>query len=141
MQCQRCGKELGDSARCTFCGYDNTVGSVREMSAAEKNFYDGVTIDASENEEKNSSGSNSYSDKNYSGFSRRTIYISDDSSFFSRIIGKLFDGLLNNSTISKIAVSLIVIAISLLTLFVAVPIIFIILALGIALLIFSNLGR
>ena len=44
MQCQRCGKELGDSARCTFCGYYNTVGSVREMSAAEKYFYDGVTI-------------------------------------------------------------------------------------------------
>lgn len=141
MQCQRCGKELGDSARCSFCGYDDKEGNVREMTTAEKNFYDGVTIDTGENEEKNYSGSNSYSNKNYSGFSRRTIYISDDSSFFSKIIGKLFDGLLNNSTISKIAVTLIVLALSLLTLFVAVPIIFIILALGIAILIFLNLGR
>ena len=141
MQCQRCGKELGDSTRCSFCGYDNKESNVREMSNIEKNFYDGVTIDAGENAEQNSSGGNSSGNKSGYRFSRRTIYIADGSSFFSRIIGKLFDGLLNNSLISKIAVTLIVVALLALTLFVAVPVLFFILALGIALFAFSKLGR
>ena len=141
MQCQRCGKELGNYTRCSFCGYDNKEGNVREMTNLEKNFYDGVTIDADENSEKNSSGGNFSGNKSEYRFSRRTIYISEESSFFSKIIDKLFGGLLNNSLISKIAVALIAIALSVLTLFVAVPIIFFILALGIALLAFSKLGR
>ena len=46
MQCRRCGKELGNSMRCTFCGYVNTEGNVREMTRTEKNLFNGVTIDA-----------------------------------------------------------------------------------------------
>jgi len=138
MQCQRCGKELGDSTRCSFCGYENKEGNVREMSNIEKNFYDGVTIDEGDINNKNSADDNS---QNNFKSSRRTVYISDNSSFFSRMFDKLLNGLINNSTISKIAVALIVIAISVLTLFVALPIMFVLLALGIAFLIFSNLGR
>lgn len=141
MQCQRCGKELGDSARCSFCGYENKEGNVREMSNIEKNFYDGVTIDEGDINNQNFSGSNSYTSQNNFKSSRRTFYIADNSSFFSRMFDKLLNGLINNSTISKIAVALIVIAISVLTLFVALPVMFVLLALGIAFLIFSNLGR
>jgi len=138
MQCQRCGKELGDSTRCSFCGYENKEGNVREMSNIEKNFYDGVTIDEGDINNKNSAEDNS---QNNFKSSRRTVYISDNSSFFSRMFDKLLNGLINNSTVSKIAVALIVIAISVLTLFVALPIMFVLLALGIAFLIFSNLGK
>lgn len=46
MQCQRCGKELGGSPRCNFCGYYNArEGTVREMSALERNNFRGITID------------------------------------------------------------------------------------------------
>lgn len=141
MQCQRCGKELGDSTRCSFCGYENKEGNVREMSNIEKNFYDGVTIDEGDINNKNSADDNSFNSQNNFKSSRRTVYISDNSSFFSRMFDKLLNGLINNSTVSKIAVALIVIAISVLTLFVALPIMFVLLALGIAFLIFSNLGR
>lgn len=141
MQCQRCGKEIGNSVRCTFCGYNNAESNIREMTNIEKNFYDGITIDAGETDEQNSSGSNSYNQKNYERFSRRTIYISEESSLFSRLIGKLFSGLLNNSRLAKIAVTLIVVALSVIMFFVAVPILFFILAAGIGLLIFSKLIR
>ena len=141
MRCQRCGKEIGNSAKCTFCGYDNEESHVREMSNLEKNFYDGITIDAGENNEQNYSGSNSYNPKNNYSFSRSTIYISEESGFFSRLIGKLFNGLINNSRLAKIAVTLIVVALSVIMFFVAVPILFFLLAVGIALFIFSRLGR
>lgn len=137
MQCQRCGKEIGNSARCTFCGYNNAEGNVREMTNIEKNFYDGVTIDTGSTGEQN----NSHSQKNNYRYSRRTIYVAEDSSIFSRLIGKLFNGLINNSILAKIAVTLIVIALGALMFFVALPILFFILAAGIALIIFSKLGR
>ena len=142
MQCQRCGKELGNSTQCSFCGYDNREGNVREMSSIEKNFYDGVTIDAGESSEQNNS-SNSYSKSNSNNyrFSQRKIYISNDTGFFSRLLGKLLDGLLNNSLIAKIAVALIALALAALTFFVALPALFVLLAIGIVFLTFSKLGR
>jgi len=138
MQCQRCGKELGNSTQCNFCGYDNKEGNVREMSSLEKNFYDGVTIDTGNAEEKNSS--NSYRNNNYR-FSQRKIYISNDTGIFSRFLGKLLSGLLNNSLLSKIAVTLIALAFGALMFFVALPVLFVLLATGIALFAFSKLGR
>lgn len=141
MQCKRCGKDLGESTRCSFCGYENNEGNVRELSGVEKNFYDGVTIDEGDINNKDSSAGNSYDSQNYSGFSRRTVYISDNSSIFSRLFDKLINGLINNSKIAKIAVTLIVIAISALMFFVAIPILFVMLALGIAFFTFSKLGR
>ena len=46
MRCRRCGKELGSGSRCNFCGYQNAEeGRVREMSAVERNNYDGLTIE------------------------------------------------------------------------------------------------
>ena len=141
MQCRRCGKDLGDSTRCEFCGYDNKEGNVREMSSLEKNFYDGVTIDTGDFQENNSSDSNFNNRSNNYRFSRRTIYTASESSFLSRMVDKLLRGLMNNSRIAKIAVTLIAVALSALMFFIALPILFVLLALGIALFAFSKLGR
>lgn len=146
MQCRRCGKEIGNSGRCNFCGYDNLEGNVREMTGTEKNFYDGVTIDVGEAETSNSYNGNYYKRRtNYNpnyGNSRRVFYTTSTSSgIFSRLLGKLFTGLINNNLLAKIAVILIAVAISALTFFVALPILFLILAIGIALFVISKLGR
>ena len=151
MQCRRCGKEIGNYIRCSFCGYENFEGNVREMTNSEKNFYDGVTIDtgetADETAEKNSANSNPncYRQKtNYKpnyNYSRRTFYTSSSSSIFSQLLGKLITGLMNNELLAKIAVTLIAVAISALMFFVALPILFLILAIGIALFVISKFGR
>ena len=144
MQCRRCGKELGNSEHCNFCGYDNVEGNVREMTNTEKNFYDGVTIETGTTDEQNYSGyhshKNNYRNSGYKS-SRRTFYTTSGLSIFSRLFGKLFTGLSSNGLIAKIAVTLIVVAISVITFFVAVPILFFLLALGLALFILSLLGR
>ena len=145
MQCRRCGKELGGSSRCNFCGYDNVEGNVREMTNSERNFYDGVTIDADENSEPNSFKQNPYKHRTTyttrQNFSRRSFYTSSGHGFLSRIVDKLLFGLANNKLVAKIAVTLISVALAALMFFVAVPILFLILAIGIALLVISKLGR
>ena len=147
MQCRRCGKELGNFSRCEFCGYDNVEGNVREMTNAEKNSYDGVTIETGETSDeqnfKNSYTRKTNSNSNYSAyknFSRRTIYTSSQG-IFSRLIDKILFGLMNNELVAKIAAILIAVALAALMFFVAIPILFLILATGIALFAFSKLGR
>lgn len=135
MQCQRCGKELGGDTRCSFCGYDNAEGAVHEMSSIEKNFYRGVTIDADSGEE--TSGTR----RRYDSYSRRTIYTSSDTGFFSRLLSKFINGIISGNILARAAAALIVLAISALMFFIALPIIFILLALGIALFTFSRIGR
>lgn len=140
MQCRRCGKEIGDAPTCRFCGYENQSGNVREMTSIEKNFYDGVTIDTGESENTNSGY---YSQNNNYNYTRRIFYTSTSSSsgIFSRLLGRLFTGLINNELLAKIAVTLIAFALGALMFFVALPILFIVLAVGIALFILSKLGR
>jgi len=146
MKCQRCGKELGNFSRCEFCGYNNVEGNVREMTNAEKISYDGVTIDTGETSEQNSTNSYTHRTNNksnysaYKNFSRRTIYTSSQG-IFSRLIDKILFGLMNNDLVVKIAVTLIGVALAALMFFVAIPILFLILATGIALFAFSKLGR
>lgn len=151
MLCRRCGKDLGNSLRCKFCGYVNTEGNVREMTRIERNFYDGVTIDidesgASTGGQRAEQDSNSYRRSGFGGYyssanSRRTFYTSSGGGLASRLFGKLIDGLMNNSRIAKIAATLIVVAISALMFFIAIPILFVLLAMGIALFMFSRIGR
>lgn len=144
MQCQRCGKELGGDTRCSFCGYDNAEGSVREMSSIEKNFYNGVTIDAGTGEENsygNGTRSSSSDRRRYSSYSRSTIYTSSDTGIFSRLFSKFISGILGGNIIARAAAALIVLALSALIFFVALPIMFVLLALGIALFTFSRIGR
>ena len=123
MQCRRCGKELKNSTRCTFCGYENSEGNVREMTRTEKNFFDGVTIDANTGEET-FRGNN---------FRTRRAYVNFDSpNIFARAIGSFLRALMNGNRLAQIAATLIFVALGALMFFVALPIIFVLLALGIA---------
>lgn len=137
MQCQRCGKELGSSSRCSFCGFENVSaeGNVREMSRNERNFFNGVTIDAG--------GENSNSQKNYHGgqnFSSRTTFInfSGGGGFFSRLFEKFLRGLMKGNLLAKVIAGLIVVALAGIFFFVALPAMFFMLALGAALFLFAR---
>lgn len=133
MQCRRCGKELNNnSARCTFCGYENSEGNVREMTRTEKKFFNGVTIDAETGEE----------DSNRENFRTRRTYInSDNPNFFTRIVGSFVRSLLNGNRIAQIAATLIFVALGALMFFVALPILFVVLAVGLALFAFAKISR
>lgn len=142
MQCRRCGKELGNSMRCTFCGYVNTEGNVREMTRTEKNFFDGVTIDAESTEgQARKDNENTYREpkKNYD--TRRTYINYGSSNIFSKIVGSFIRALLNGSCLAKIAAILIGVAFAALMFFVALPILFVLLAIGIALIVLAKFLR
>ena len=143
MQCQRCGKELGKSSRCAFCGFENVEGNVREMSRAEKNFYNGVTIDAGGEGENFHSQNKNY---NFGGqnFSTRTTYINFGNfggGFFSRLFEKFLRGLMNNNLLAKIVAGLILIALAGILFFVALPIMFFMLALGVGIFLYAKFNK
>ena len=138
MQCRRCGKELGSSLKCSFCGYENTVGNVRELTRTEKNFFDGETIDVGDSDGRH--------EENFHGQSyqtRRTFVYFDNNGggFFSRATSWLLREFLGGNKIVRVAVTLILIALAALTLFVALPIIFVLLAAGIVLFALLNKFR
>ena len=135
MNCRRCGKNLGDKLKCEFCGYENVAGNVREMTRTEKNFFDGVTInaDGTEYEGQSRSGGNFKSGKAYINLG--------ESSIFSRLFGKFIFGLMNNNLLAKIAAILIFVAFAALMFFIALPILFFLLALGIAMLIYAKFTK
>lgn len=136
MQCRRCGKDLGDSLRCEFCGYENTEGNVREMTRTEKNFFNGVTIDA-DSTDSNSSDEGSRNYKRYDSTSR-TTYVNFGGNFFTRAIGSFARAVINGNRLAQIAAVLIFLAFTALMLFVALPVLFVILAIGLALLALSK---
>lgn len=45
MNCAKCGRPIENGQRCLYCEEDN----VRVMSRAEKDHYDGITIEADDN--------------------------------------------------------------------------------------------
>lgn len=135
MQCRRCGKELGSSLKCAFCGYENTVGNVRELTRTEKNFFDGETIDISEDSRRDES----FRRQTYE--SRRTYVNFNGGGFFSRAFGWLLREFFGGNKLVRVAVTLILVALAALTLFVALPIIFVILAAGIVLFALLNKFR
>ena len=133
MQCQRCGKDLGDSLRCSFCGFENAeTGNVREMTRAEKNFYTGVTIDADSTEY------NSNSQKN-SNFKNHTSQINIGiGGFFSRIFTKFIRGLMNDNLLAKVIAGLIFVGLAGIFFVIAVPMMFFMLALGVAVFLYAR---
>ena len=141
MQCRRCGKELGNSMRCTFCGYVNSEGNVREMTHTEKNFFNGVTIDAGSTDGRASDENFREQRRNYDYNTRRTYVSFGGTSLFSRAVGSFIRALLNGNRLAQIAAILIGIAFAALMFFVALPILFILLAIGIALLVLAKLSR
>ena len=141
MQCRRCGKELGNSMRCIFCGYVNTEGNVREMTRTEKNFFDGVTIDADSANGQAKEENFRDQKRNYDYATRRTYINFGSSSFLSRLAGSFIRGLMNGDLLAKIAAILIGIALAALMFFIALPILFILLAIGIALIVLAKISR
>ena len=132
MQCRRCGKDLRNSSRCTFCGYENSEGNVREMTRTEKKFFRGVTIDAETGEE----------DFNRDNFKTRRTYVSSDSpNIFMRMVGSFIRALINGNRLAQIAATLILVALGALMFFVALPILFVLLAAGLAIFAFAKISR
>ena len=139
MQCRRCGKELGNSMRCTFCGYVNTEGNVREMTRTEKNFFNGVTIDA-DSEDGQAHEENFREHKRNHDYSSRRTYINyGSSSFLSQLAGSFVRALFNGNRLAQIAAILIGVAFAALMFFVALPILFVMLAIGLALIVLAKI--
>ena len=110
MQCRRCGKELGGSSRCSFCGYHNAEeGSVREMSAVERNNYRGITIDAQAHEH----------------FDQPFSFQSDFQSNFraARNETGIWTRLFGNHIVTRILVALVLVMLLAVTLFIALPLV------------------
>ena len=141
MQCRRCGKELGNSMRCTFCGYVNTEGNVREMTRTEKNLFNGVTIDAGSTGERANNENFREQGRNYEYTTRRTYINFGNTSFLGRLVGSFIRGLINGNRLAQIAAILIGVAFAGLMFFVALPILFVMLAIGIALIVLSKFLR
>lgn len=115
-------------------------GNVREMTRTEKKFFNGVTIDA------NSTDGNYYEEdfhsqrRSYNSNTRKT-YVIGSSNIFTRLIGSFIRGIINGNLLARIAAILIGIAFAALMFFIALPILFVILAIGIALLAFARISR
>ncbi len=140
MRCKRCGKDLEGSMRCNFCGFENEEGNVRELSRIEKNFFDGVTIDNDSPDEQRSGYENFRSGRTFGG-GNFYVFGNGGGGFFSRIVTKFVGALMNDNRLAKIAAILIGVAVVGLTLFVALPILFFILAIGIALFAFTQMFK
>lgn len=124
MKCRRCGKEIPNSMRCSFCGYDNVEeNSVREMSSAEKNFYNGVTIDVS-------SDGKSYSDRRENEYTNYQSTFSNlgISNILFNLLSKFIGGLFRGSLLAKILAVAIFLAFAAFMFFVALPIFFVLVA-------------
>ena len=143
MQCKRCGKELGNFTKCNFCGFENfsESGNVREMSRTEKNFYNGITIDAGGTEENNSGSRKNfrYGEQNFSP--RMTFINFSGGGFFSRLFEKFVRGLMNDSLLTKIIAGLITIALVGIFFFFALPIMFFMFALGAGLFLYAKFTK
>ncbi|MBR4382281.1 MAG: hypothetical protein IKP64_01860 [Selenomonadaceae bacterium] len=142
MQCRRCGKELGNSLKCTFCGYENTEGNVRDLTRTEKHFFDGETIDVGSIDGQ--SQQEDFRDRrryDYDFSTRRTFVHVDSGGIFSRAMGWILREWLGGNKLVKVAVTLILVAFAALMMFVALPIIFVILAAGIVILTLLNKFR
>lgn len=109
-------------------------GKFRVMTRAEKNFFNGVTIDVGEEE-------NYRQQRNFNYGTRRTYTSFGGSNLFTRAIGSFVRAVLNGNRLARVAAVLIGLSFAALIFFVALPIIFITLAIGIGLLVLSRLSR
>ena len=123
MLCQNCGKEIGDSDECAYCGFGTASANVREMSEAETFGYDGTTID------QNGGGTHE------PGISRDEYRQRKDPRIFFEGIqlghsGNWLDKILQSYWLSRLFAGLVVAAIVTLLVFVALPIVLAITAIG-----------
>ena len=110
MQCRRCGKELGSSSRCSFCGYQNAEeGRVREMSALERNNYDGLTIEVRPHDHHQHYQRGGFQ----SDFQHSARSGLNPTGFWTQLFG--------NHIVTRILVALVLVMLIAFTLFVALP--------------------
>lgn len=140
MQCRRCGKDLGNSMRCEFCGYENTEGNVREMTRTEKNFFNGLTIDAGADGGRSEETFRNQR-RGYDYGTRGTYINFSGSNIFTRVVGSFIRALMNGNRLAQIATILIGVAFAALMFFIALPILFVLLAVGITLLVIAKILR
>ena len=132
MKCQRCGKELGNSMRCNFCGYNNIEDdNVREMSNAEKKFYNGLTIDVDSGENNHNY---SKTDSEYTSYGQST-FVNLSGGIFANLLSKLINGIFSGNILSKIIAGIIFLAFTAFMFFVALPIFFMLIAVGVIVLV------
>lgn len=122
MKCQNCGQEIGEAAQCGFCGYMVQDMSVREMSRAEANSYQGMTIDEAGSQ-----------DEQEDMFYRKTS--SGGPRIFVRGIqlghsGSWLEKLMQNYWLSRLAIGLVVATVAVVLVFVALPIVLMVTAIG-----------
>lgn len=137
MNCRRCGKKLSSSLKCSFCGYENVEGNVREMTRMEKNFYDGVTIEEDGNEEK--SNEQKTEGKN---FKYQRTYINLGSSEIGYgLFEKFLHALIGNSTLAKILAFVIFFAVAAILFFIAVPLLAVLLGVAVGCYVYAKFIR
>ena len=102
-------------------------GNVRVMTRTEKKFFNGVTIDADSTE----GGSYKEDFQSQRRYKAGKTYVVDNSNIFTRLIASFVRALINGNRLARIAGVLIGVAFFGLMFFVALPILFILLAIGI----------
>ena len=124
MKCKRCGKELGSSTRCNFCGFENLESdNVREMSRAEKNFYNGLTIDVNSNDENGGHKNNS----EYTTYTQGTFTFGSGNIVFT-LLAKFFNAFLSGNIFARLVTGIFMLAFAAFMFFVALPIFFVVIA-------------
>ena len=124
MKCTRCGKELGNSLRCTFCGYENFEDSnVREMSNAEKNFYNGLTIDVN----SNGDGGERKTNSEYTTYTQGTFIFGNGNILFT-VLEKFLNAFSSGNILARLIAGILTLALAAFIFFVALPIFFVIIA-------------
>ena len=110
MRCRRCGKELGADSVCNFCGYQNAEEvHVREMSAVERNNYNGITIEARSHDHYQQ-----YQRGERQSYSQHSARINlNQTGFWTQMFG--------NHIVTRILVALVLVLLIAFTLFVALP--------------------
>lgn len=121
---------------------DDNDGRVRVMTRTEKKFFNGVTIDADSTEGGSTREEfRSYGNRN-SGYRTRATYVSyGGSNIFMRLLGSFARAILGGNRLAQIAAFLIGLAFAALMFFVALPILFVLLAIGLALLTLARISR
>ena len=124
MECPNCGRDIGETSRCAFCGFDAGEGSVREMSPMERAGYRGITIDAGGEPGRDAGGTFFEDDARRSRVFVEGIQL--------RHTGTWLDALLENRWLLRLLLGAVIVAVAGLLVFVALPIMLVVVAVGMA---------
>lgn len=120
---------------------EDNEGNVREMTRTEKKFFNGVTIDAGSANDRSSEENFRTYNKSYEYRTRSTYVNVGGSNIFTRALGSFIRALMNGNRLAQIGACLIGVAFAALMFFIAIPILFVMLAIGIALIVLAKISR